>query len=65
MDIGNHKDLAKVPRDFWFTDFVSLDLKIHRLIWIFLWIFGCFESDPSMFCLKSLQILNLTNAVFL
>ncbi len=27
---------------------------IHRLVWIFLWIFGCFECVASMFCLKIL-----------
>ncbi len=32
---------------------------------MFLWIFGCFKSVPSMFCLKLLLILNLTNAVLL
>ena len=31
---------------------------------MFLWIFGCFKSVPSMFfCFKLLLILNLTNAV--
>ncbi len=34
------------------------------MVWIFLWIFSCFESASSMFCLKLLLILNLTN-VFL
>ncbi len=41
----------------------SWDFKIHRLIWIFLWIFGCFDCVSSMFSLKLLFILNFTNDV--
>jgi hypothetical protein len=51
---GNHKDLAKVSRllDEFFT--------IRRLVWIFLWIFGCFES---VFGLELLLFINLTNDI--
>jgi len=45
--IGNQKDLAKVSREF--ADFFLEILKIHRLVWSFLLIFGCFESVSSMF----------------
>ncbi len=27
-------------------------LIFHRLVWIFLWIFNCFEFLTSMFCFK-------------
>ncbi len=37
---GNHKDLPKVSR-LLVRGFFSWDFKIHRLVWIFLWIFGC------------------------
>ncbi len=43
--------------------FFSWDFKIRRLVWTFLWIFGCFECVSSMFCLRLLLILNLTNTV--
>ncbi len=33
--------------DFWFSDFFIEIFKIHRLVWFFLWIFGCFESVES------------------
>ena len=36
-------------RDFWFADFFLEIFKIYRLVWIFLWIFACFESVSSMF----------------
>jgi hypothetical protein len=50
-------------RDFWFADFFIEIFNIHGLVWIFLRIFGCFECVSSLFCLKLLLILNLTNAV--
>ena len=33
--------------------------KIHRLVWIFLWIFGSYECVSSIFCLRLLLILSL------
>jgi hypothetical protein len=36
-------------RDFWFVDFFLEIFKIYRLVWIFLWIFGCLECVSSMF----------------
>jgi len=51
-------------RDFGFPDIFLEIFKIYRLIWIFLCIFGCFDSSSSMFCLRLLIILNLTNTVF-
>ncbi len=44
----NHKGLAKVYR-FLVRVFFLRFLKIHRLVWIFLWIFGCYGSVSSMF----------------
>ncbi len=45
-----------------FTDFFLE--KIHMLVWIFLWIFGCFKSVSSMLCLNYLLlILKLTDDV--
>ena len=32
-----------MSRDFWFTDFFLEILKIHRLLWIFLWILVVFN----------------------
>jgi hypothetical protein len=29
--------------DFWFANFFLVIFKIHRPVWIFLWIFGRFE----------------------
>jgi hypothetical protein len=46
-----------------FHGFFSGVFKIHRLVWIFLWIFGCFECVSSMFSLMLLLILNFTNPV--
>ncbi len=43
-------------RNFWFADFFLEILKIHSQVWIFLWIFGCFESVSSMFCFELLLI---------
>jgi hypothetical protein len=51
-------------RDFWFTDFFLEIFKIHRLVWIFLWIFGCFECVSTMFCIKLLLILNLKSLFY-
>jgi hypothetical protein len=45
---------------FWFKDFFIEIFKIHRLVWIFLWIFACFKYVSSMFCAKLLPILNFT-----
>ena len=42
-------------QDFWFVDFFLQILKIRRLVWIFLWIFGCFECVSSIFCLKLIK----------
>jgi hypothetical protein len=50
-------------QDFWFANFSPQIIKIHKLVWIFLWIFGCFESVSSIFCLKLLLILNVKNGV--
>jgi hypothetical protein len=61
--IGNHKDLAKVLRLLVHV-FIREIFKIHRLLRIFLWIFGCFKSVSSIFCLNLLLILHLTKAVF-
>jgi hypothetical protein len=36
-------------QDFWFAVFYFEILKIHGLVWIFLWIFGCFESVSSKY----------------
>jgi len=44
----NHKDLAKVSR-LLVPGFVLEIFKIYWLVWIFLWIFDCFESVSSMF----------------
>ena len=44
----NHKGLAKIYR-FLLRAFFSQVLKIHRGVWIFLWIFGCYGSVSSMF----------------
>ncbi len=44
----NHKGLAKVYR-FLVRAFFFRILKIHRLVWIFLWIFCCYGSVSSMF----------------
>jgi hypothetical protein len=55
---ANHKDLAKVSR-LLVRGLFSEILKIHRLVWIFIWIFGYFKSVSSMFRSK----LNLTKAV--
>jgi hypothetical protein len=30
------------PRDFWFADICLEIFKIHKLVWIFLWIFWLF-----------------------
>jgi hypothetical protein len=38
---GNYGDLAKVSR-LWFVDFFLKIFKTHRLVCIFLWIFGYF-----------------------
>ncbi len=38
-------------QDIGFAEFFFLE-KIHRLVWIFLWIFGCFECVSLMFCFK-------------
>ncbi len=35
-------------RDFWFAHFFLRILKIHRLVWIFLWTFDFFESISSV-----------------
>ncbi len=35
--------------DFWFAHFFLRILKIHRLVWIFPWIFACYGSVSSMF----------------
>jgi hypothetical protein len=51
--VGNHKDVVKASR---------LLVRGFFFLEIFLWMFGCFESVSSMFCLKLLLILNLTNA---
>jgi hypothetical protein len=40
--IGNHKDLARVSRLLGHRFFSSDFFKIHRLVWIFLWVLGCF-----------------------
>ncbi len=48
-------------QDFWFANFFLEIFKIHRLVWIFLCIFSCFESVSTMFCFELLLILNLTN----
>ncbi len=49
----------------WFADFFLEIFKIHRLVWIFLWIFGCFECVLSVFCLKLLIIFQqLLDIVF-
>jgi hypothetical protein len=50
--LENHIDLGKKSRDFWLANFFLEIFKIHRLVWIFLWIFDCFESVSSMFCFK-------------
>jgi hypothetical protein len=52
--------ICQRPKDFWFAEFFLEILKIHRLVWIFLRTFGCFECVSSMFCLK--LFLNFTNA---
>jgi hypothetical protein len=44
----NHKDLAKVSR-LLVPGFVLEIFKIYWLVWIFLWIFDCFESVSSIF----------------
>ncbi len=42
-------NIRQQTRDFWFG-FIFLEiLKIHRLVWIFLWILGCFVSISPMF----------------
>ncbi len=51
--------------DFWFVDFFIQIFKILRLIWIFLWIFGCFEWVSSMFSINLLQTLHFTNTAFI
>jgi hypothetical protein len=56
-------NIFQESQDFWFADFFLRIFKIHKLVWIFLWIFGCFEFVPSMFNLKLLLILNFTDAV--
>ncbi len=39
----------QTSQDFWFADFFLDICKIHQLVWIFLWIFGCFESIYKCF----------------
>jgi hypothetical protein len=46
-------------RDFWVADFFLEIFKTHRLVWIFLWFFGCLKSVSSKFCLKLFLILVL------
>jgi hypothetical protein len=48
--IGNHKDITKVSRLRGF--FVVEIFKIHRLVWIFLWIFCCFKLLHQCFALS-------------
>ncbi len=55
----------QTSRDFWFADFFLEIFIIHRLVWIFLWIFGCFECVSSVFCLNLLIIFQqLLDIVF-
>ncbi len=43
-------------RDFWFANFFLEIFQIYRMVWIFPWIFGCFESVLWRFCLNLLLI---------
>ncbi len=52
-------NILQKSSDFWFTDFFLEILKIHGLVWIFLWIFGCFEY----FLWKYIKILTKKRAV--
>ncbi len=58
--VWNHKDLPKVSR-LLVRDFFLEIFKIHRLVWIFLWIFGWFQSVSSMFHLRFVHIFTLFN----
>ncbi len=44
--------------DFWVAHFFIGIFKIHWLVWIFLWMFGCFTCVSSTLCLKLLLFSN-------
>jgi hypothetical protein len=55
-------DIWQTLGDFCFIDCFLEIFKIQRLVWIFLWIFGCFEVLHQFFKSYFLLILNFTNA---
>ncbi len=61
LEIAN---IWQKSQDFWFADFFLEIFKIHRLVWLILWIFlVVLNVFHQCFDLKSLPILNFTNAV--
>ncbi len=63
LEIAN---IWQKSQDFWFADFFLEIFKIHRLVWLFIWIFlVVLNVSHQCFDLKLLRILNFTNAVFI
>ncbi len=55
--------ILQKSRDFCSANFLLEIFKIHRLVWDFPMIFGCFKSVSSIFLSKLILILNFTNTV--